>query len=77
MFWEFFSLSKLANHAEMMRLRHSVWLTRALGRASAYPRIPTRPMAEGGFNGLMATRAGRAWAEEWWSDTLRSDDLDL
>lgn len=77
MFWEFFSLSKLVNHAEAMRQRHSVWLTRALRRPSGYPRIPTRPVGEGGFSAMMASPGGKAWAEEWWADTLQSDDLDL
>jgi hypothetical protein len=77
MFWEFFSLSKLVNHAEAMRSRHSIWLTQALRRSSGYPRIPTKPVGEGGFSGLMTTSSGRAWAEEWWADTLRSPDLDL
>lgn len=78
MFWEYFSLSKLANHAEAMRRRHSAWLTRALRRPSSYyPRIPTRPVAKGGFAGLMATSDGREWADRWWAETLRSDELDL
>ena len=77
MFWEFFSLSKLVNHAEAMRRRHSVWLTRALQRPSRFPRIPVRAVAEGGFSSLVATPAGRAWADEWWSDTLQLEDLDI
>lgn len=77
MFWEFFSLSNLANHAEAMRRRHSAWLTRALRRPGDYPRIPTRQVSEGGFSSMMATPAGREWAEEWWSDVLQMPDLDL
>jgi hypothetical protein len=78
MFWEFFSLSKLASHAEAMRRRHSAWLTRAMRRPAAYyPRIPTRPVGEGGFAGLMATPGGRDWADQWWAETLQSDELDL
>lgn len=77
MFWEFFSLSNLANHAEAMRRRHSMWLTRALRRSSEYPRIPTRPVGDGGFSAVTRTSAGRAWADQWWMDTLQSDDLDL
>jgi hypothetical protein len=77
MFWEFFSLSNLVNHAEAMRRRHSLWLTRAMRQPAAYPRIPTRPVGDGGFSPLMSSPAGKAWAEEWWADTLRMQELDL
>lgn len=77
MFWELFSLAKLINPAELMRRRHSEWLTRALRQPSQYPRIPVCPVADGGFGPTLATPDGPAWANQWWSETLCNEELDL
>jgi hypothetical protein len=66
------SLDLLAR-GEAMRALHSRWLTRALQRGARPPRIPTRkvdPTGGGGWATLMATPEGRAWAEEFWQQTL-------
>jgi hypothetical protein len=77
MFWDHLSLSNLAGHAEAMRRYHSEWLTRALRRPSRYPRIPTRPVEDGGFSAMTATPAGRVWADQWWAETLQRKELEL
>lgn len=59
--------ARLISAGERARREHSAWLTRAMSDPRArLPRIPTRPVEEGGFAPVVATRAGRAWAESWW-----------
>lgn len=55
---------------EAMRRVHSAWLTRALQRGSRPPRIPTRKVEDGGWKTLMDTPEGRAWAQDFWDETL-------
>lgn len=77
------------DRAERWRQEHSRWLTGALSRSArgaAYPRIPTARVSEEravstgerrpdeGFRALMATPAGRAWAERWWDETFTNLD---
>ena len=54
---------------EMVR-EHSRWLTSAVRRGLTMTRIPTRRVDEGGFESLMTTPEGRAFAEDWWAETL-------
>lgn len=52
------------------RLVHQLWLNRALERPrGSWPVIPLRRVSDGGFDGLMRTREGRAWAAMWWAST--------
>lgn len=53
--------------AERVRLEHESWLRWAFGRpAGMLPRIPVRRVSAGGFDAIMATPGGRAWAASWW-----------
>lgn len=58
------------------RLLHESWLTRALARRQgAIPKIPVRRVSDGGFDGMMRTAEGRAWAAHWWASAWgRLDD---
>lgn len=49
---------------------HAGWLNRAVRQADQYPRIPVRPVSEGGFARLMARREGRSIAAWWWESAL-------
>jgi len=47
------------------------WLTWALDQPDhAFPRIPLRPVSEGGFEGLMARPEGRRRAAGWWAGAM-------
>ncbi len=56
--------------AERMRRAHSEWLTAALRRGAKAPRIPVRRVSEGGWDSMMATEEGRAWAAEFWQGAI-------
>jgi hypothetical protein len=56
------------------RFVHSRWLTRALAGERVYPRIPTRPVPDGGWSHLTRTPEGRLLAENWWASTLAQVD---
>jgi hypothetical protein len=77
MFLQFFPDFAHLARAAIARQLHSYWLSRAVRSNRAMPRIPTRRVSEGGFDVVTATPAGRAWAEEWWAQTLQSSELDL
>ena len=75
MFRDLFARStRLLTAGEKARRLHSAWLTRALAEPQRFPRIPARPVRDGGFTCLVAKPSGRAWADEWWTDTLESLD---
>ncbi len=77
MLWNVFSGDFPLDPAEVARRIHSRWLSRALSTKKEYPRIPVRPVDEGGFSGLMQTEEGRASAEAWWEQALEMvDDID-
>jgi hypothetical protein len=61
---------RLTTAAEKARRLHGEWLTRALADPMRYPRIPARPVRDGGFTQLVTHPRGRAWADGWWRDTL-------
>lgn len=58
----------------LMRRTHSRWLTRAMRAGFHAPRIPTRPVEEGGFEPVMTTPEGREWAAAWWEQALATLD---
>jgi len=62
-----------AKRHRMIR-EHASWLSKALRGPSRYPEIPTRPVRDGGFAGLMAHPAGRGLAEQWWDSALETMD---
>lgn len=73
MFDRLVSRLDLMARGEAMRGFHSRWLTNALKVGSRPPRIPTRKVEPGGGGGwatMMDTPEGRAWAEEFWEQTL-------
>lgn len=58
-----------------MRRAHAAWLSRALHtKRSASFRIPIRRVEAGGFDDLIATHAGRAWADQWWTNAMQESD---
>jgi len=72
--WNFFSGAFPLDPAEVARQLHSRWLSRAITSKKAYPRIPVRPVSEGGFSGLTQTEEGRAANDAWWEATLEMVD---
>lgn len=76
MFRELFpSRGGLISAGERARRLHGAWLTRALADPRRrFPRIPTRPVRDGGFSAVTATPAGRAWATAWWAGAF--DELE-
>lgn len=75
MFWNFAKRGDLFDVGAAMRRVHSRWLSRAVASPGGLPRIPTIAVREGGFDPIVSTPAGRAWAESWWDETLVRDDL--
>ena len=55
---------------ERVRRAHSRWLTAALRSGSKAPRIPVRRVSEGGWDAMMGTEEGRAWAAEFWESAI-------
>ena len=72
--WNLFSGAVPLDPAEVARQLHSRWLSRAITSKKAYPRIPVRPVSEGGFSGLTQTEEGRAANDAWWEATLEMVD---
>jgi hypothetical protein len=71
----FHRLSKLVSGpGERMIREHSRWLSCAIRRGAAVPRIPVRRVAEGGFARLMSTPGGRQRAQRWWASALENGD---
>jgi hypothetical protein len=72
--WRFWKSHNMDEGARA-RLEHSLWLTRALESNHPYPRIPTRPVATGGFAPLLSRPHGTTLANRWWDAALaRVDD---
>ncbi len=55
---------------EVMRNEHSAWLTQALATRRDLPRIPVRPVEDGGFGKLMSLPNGADLAAKWWRVAL-------
>ncbi len=54
-----------------------LWLTWALRQPrDAFPRIPLRPVSDGGFAGLTARPEGRRAASRWWEEATDRIDAD-
>lgn len=68
--WYVNELRTVLSIGEAFRRQHSRWLTRAIQEERRYPRIPVRPVHEGGFDRLCATPAGREIARRWWEHAL-------
>ncbi|MBK7403402.1 MAG: hypothetical protein IPJ41_01895 [Phycisphaerales bacterium] len=60
----------LPTHAEMARNLHSAWLTWALNTESPFPRIPSQPVRDGGYESLLASPQGRRICDRWWRRAL-------
>ncbi|MCA9311623.1 MAG: hypothetical protein KDA21_10485 [Phycisphaerales bacterium] len=76
MIWRALRRSDLVWLGEKARRVHEAWLTRALQEPERWPRIPTRRVADGGFDGVMSSAEGRAWAHGWWDRTLVEADAE-
>lgn len=75
-FWNPLRRRRLSSAAERFRREHSLWLTQAMLTGRAYPRIPSRRVDAGGFDGLRAREGGGRRAGAWWAAALtRVDDL--
>ena len=82
MFRRILSRRVILEAGERARMTHSLWLTHHLvGRSrigggkpgtavSGVPEIPSRKVDEGGFDEIMATPLGRAWADDWWNGAI-------
>lgn len=70
LFWNPLRRRRLASAAERFRREHSLWLTRAMLTGTPYPRIPSRRVDAGGFDGLRRREGGPGRAERWWSAAL-------
>lgn len=74
MFRRLFSREDLPDKAALFRRAHERWLTRAMASPRAYPRIPLRRVADGGFAPLVSRPGGRERAERWWAMALERVD---
>jgi hypothetical protein len=63
-------LLNLAERGAIARRLHSRWLTRAVEARRVYPKIPVRPVDQGGFSGLTSTAEGRLMCDGWWYQAL-------
>jgi hypothetical protein len=73
MFWNRL-YARLMTPGQVARHAHSAWLTRALASGRAYPRIPLKRVADGGFERVMRQPSGPAQAERWWRIALERVD---
>lgn len=69
MFWNRL-LQRIKDPGELARAQHSIWLTQALASGKPYPRIPLKPVRDGGFSKLMARPHGPDRAAQWWDAAL-------
>lgn len=75
MIWWPFRKRELLTASERMRREHSLFLTRAMLVGRRYPRIPSKRVAAGGYDGLRARTGGPERAGQWWSAALSRVDL--
>ncbi|MCC7144964.1 MAG: hypothetical protein IT443_00810 [Phycisphaeraceae bacterium] len=54
----------------------NAFLTWALSQERHLPRIPTRPVAQGGFANLLAHPGARRLAARWWANALKAVGFD-
>lgn len=69
--WSLFHRSRAIEAGRLARLLHSRWLTEAISRPMDVPRIPTRRVADGGFDAMLSRPSGRIRAEKWWDLALQ------
>jgi len=70
MLWRRWRSRDLRSTGERFRAEHSRFLSAALTRPEAYPRIPSKRVSEGGYDRLMASDSGREHTRRWWSIAL-------
>lgn len=68
--WSFFRKDHMIEAGRKARLLHSRWLTAAIERPMDVPRIPTRRVADGGFDTVLGRPTGRARCDKWWDLAL-------
>ena len=56
------------------REEHSAFLTAALGSKKRYPRIPAKPVDQGGYSGLLKLERGEKRAAMWWGAAMNRMD---
>lgn len=72
-----FGWLRLEERGAIARRLHSLWLTRAVRSDRVYPKIPVRPVQEGGFSHLSRTPEGRVLCDGWWYAALgQVDDVE-
>lgn len=89
MFRRILNRRALIEAGERARMVHSLWLSHHLvGRSGigsgnpgtavgGLPDIPSRKVVDGGFDELIATPLGKAWAEDWWHCAMEQvEDVD-
>lgn len=69
--WSLFSRTRSLEAGRLARLVHSRWLTEAVARPIDVPRIPTRRVADGGFDTMLGRPGGRERADKWWDLALQ------
>ncbi|MCC6661076.1 MAG: hypothetical protein IT437_09350 [Phycisphaerales bacterium] len=69
MLWRHSRRDELSDRAAAFRRSHERFLDRALRTPWAFPHIPLRRVADGGFDRLRR-RGGQARAEQWWHMAL-------
>ena len=55
---------------ERFRAQHSAFLTRAVRTPGAFPRIPVKPVDQGGYDRLRQQATGPGHAALWWNVAL-------
>jgi hypothetical protein len=70
MLWRRAAHEDWEQRAVVCRRTHERFLTRALQNPDAFPHIPLRRVADGGFDRLRLRAGGLARAEQWWRAAL-------
>ncbi len=50
----------------------SAWLTWAMRHQKSVPRIPTRPVSQGGFGHMLKNSAARSAVQHWWAKAIET-----
>jgi hypothetical protein len=74
MIWNGFRRKKVLDAGARFRAEHSRFLTLALLSGRRYPRIPSKRVDRGGFNGLLKLDEGQKRAAMWWAAALNRVD---
>ncbi|GJM19546.1 MAG: hypothetical protein DHS20C14_17590 [Phycisphaeraceae bacterium] len=74
--WNPFRRKRVGEAADRFRRHHSLWLSRAVLTGRDYPRIPTRPVARGGYDARAKRPGGSERAAAWWTGAMaRVDEI--